>query len=77
MAVGIDVAIRTKPMGRRAPNLSVTAPNMKRQKMSPKTETMLVVHMSCLLNSSVSLTSVSKGAMENTMKNSTKKDHHE
>ncbi len=77
MAVGMDAAIRTKPMGRRAPSLSVTAPNMKRQKMSPVTATMLVVHMSCLLISSEFLTSVSKGAMENQMKNAMKKDHHE
>ena len=50
MAVGMDAAIKTNPMGMRAPSLSVTAPRRKRQKISPVTATMLVVQISFLDN---------------------------
>ena len=73
----MDAAIKTNPMGMRAPSLSVTAPRRKRQKISPVTATMLVVQISFLDNFKVFFTSGKRGAMENQMKKAMKKDHQE
>ena len=77
IAIGIDAASKTNTIGKRAPHLSVIGPKRKRQKMPPTTNTMLVVQISFLSNSSVSFTSGRRGAMENHMKYAIIKDHHE
>lgn len=64
-------------MGMRGPYLSHKGPLMKRKKMVPATEQILDVQISFLVKPSVSLTSGSRGAIANQMKNAMKKQNHE
>ena len=76
-AHGMEAPISTKPIRRRAPNLSHIGPNRKRMKIVPATEQIFDVHASCGVRLRVFLISGIKGAIANQMKKATKKVHQE